>query len=136
MQSFFNNLYTVLIGWFYDRKTPFYGLYKAEIFNSVGLNTLLLALALVVVFYYVFNHAVPALTHQGLYRPRHWLLVLLLAAGLGALLAWRGALAQEAAPDSYMRYFIIANTLVASIWFVLLSLALKWGSNHARRTPF
>ena len=136
MQQFFNSLYTTSIGLLYDRKTPLYGLYKAEIFNAVGLYTLLTALGLVLVFYYVFNHAVPALTHRGLYRPSHWLLVLLGAAGLGALLAWRVSLQQGATPDPYLRYFIIANTVVAALWFVLLSLGLKWGSNQARRTPF
>lgn len=136
MQQFFNSLYTIGIGLLYDRKTPLYGLYKAEIFNTVGFNTLLTALALVLVFYYVFNHAVPALTHLGLYRPVHWLLVLLGVAGLGALLAWRGSIGQGATSDPYMRYFIIVNTLVAPLWFALFSVALKWGSNHARRTPF
>jgi len=113
-----------------------YGLYKAEIFNTAGFYTLLTALALVVVFYYIFNHAIPALTHQGLYKPTHWLLTLLLVAGLGALLAYRVAIGAEAVRDPYMRYFIITNTLVAPLWFILFSVILKWGSNHARRTPF
>ncbi|RZK17309.1 MAG: hypothetical protein EOO56_18205 [Hymenobacter sp.] len=136
MQQFFNSLYTNGIGLFYDRKSPMYGLYKAEIFNTAGFYTLLTALALVVVFYYLFNHAIPALTHQGLYKPTHWLLVLLLVAGLGALLAYRVATGAEAVRDPYMRYFIITNTLVAPLWFILFSVGLKWGSNHARRTPF
>ncbi|MBC8085582.1 MAG: hypothetical protein H7Z21_20480 [Hymenobacter sp.] len=136
MQQFFNSLYTIGIGLLYDRKSPLYGLYKAEIFNAAGFYTLLTALALVLIFYYVFNHFIPALTHQGLYRPAHWLLVLLLAAGLGALLAWRVSLGQGATSDPYMRYFIVANTVVAPLWFVLFSVALKWGSHHARRTPF
>lgn len=136
MQQFFNSLYTNGIGLFYDRKSPLYGLYKAEIFNTTGFYTLLTALALVVVFYYVFNHALPALTHQGLYKPTHWLLVLLLGAGLGALLAYRVGVGAGAVRDPYMRYFIITNTLVAPLWFILFSGALKWGSNHARRTPF
>ena len=136
MQQFFNSLYPLVIGWFYDRRTPLYGLYKAEIFNAVGLYTVLTALALVLVFYYLFNSAVPALTHQGLFRPTHWLLVLLLAAGLGVLLAWRVSLNQGATPDPYLRYFLLANLLVAPLWFVLFSVALKWGSTHARRTPF
>ena len=136
MQQFFNSLYTFFIGLLYDRKTPLYGLYKASIFNDVGFYTLLTALALVVVFYYVFNRLVPALTHMGLFRPTHWLLVLLAAGGLSALIAWRVSLGQGATSDPYMRYFIIANMLVGIIWYVLFSLVLKWGSNHARRTPF
>ncbi|RZK13444.1 MAG: hypothetical protein EOO56_27095 [Hymenobacter sp.] len=136
MQQFFNSLYTIGIGFLYDKKSPLYGLYKAEIFNAVGLYTVLTALALVVVFYYVFNHAIPALTHQGLYRPTHWLLVLLLVAGLGALLAYRVSLGAGAVRDPYLRYFIITNTLMAPLWYVLFSVALKWGSHHARRTPF
>nr|GFD23556.1 hypothetical protein [Tanacetum cinerariifolium] len=84
-----------------------------------------MALALVVVFYYIFNHAIPALTHQGLYKPSHWLLTLLLVAGLGALLAYRVAMGAEAIRDPYMRYFIITNTLVAPLWFTLFSSAAK-----------
>ncbi|HET9505936.1 MAG TPA: hypothetical protein VFO93_20485 [Hymenobacter sp.] len=136
MQQFFNSLYTNGIGLFYDRKSPLYGLYKAEIFNTTGFYTLLTALALVFVFYYIFNHALPALTHLGMYKPVHWLLVLLLVAGLGALLAYQVSMGAGAVRDPYMRYFIITNTLVAPLWFVLFSVALKWGSNHARRTPF
>lgn len=136
MQQFFNSLYTSGIGLFYDRKSTMYGLYKAEIFNTTGFYTLLTALALVVVFYYIFNHAIPALTHQGLYKPTHWLLTLLLVAGLGALLAYQVSMGQGAVRDPYMRYFIITNTVVAPLWFILFSVILKWGSNHARRTPF
>jgi hypothetical protein len=136
MQQFFNSLYTNGIGLFYDRKSPLYGLYKAEIFNTTGFYTLLTALALVVVFYYIFNHAIPTLTHLGMYKPTHWLLVLLLVAGLGALLAYQVSIGAGAVRDPYMRYFIITNTLVAPLWFILFSVILKWGSNHARRTPF
>jgi hypothetical protein len=136
MQQFFNSLYTSGIGLFYDRKSPMYGLYKAEIFNTTGFYTLLTALALVVAFYYIFNHAIPALTHLGMYKPTHWLLTLLLVAGLGALLAYQVSSGQGAVRDPYMRYFIITNTLVAPLWFILFSVVLKWGSNHARRTPF
>ncbi|RTQ53644.1 hypothetical protein EJV47_02600 [Hymenobacter gummosus] len=136
MQQFFNSLYTFFVGLLYDRKTPFFGQYKAGIFNDTGFYTLLTALGLVLVFYYLFNHLAPRLTHLGLYRPLHWLLVLLLVAGLGALIAWRVSTGQQAGADAYMRYFIVANTLVAVLWYVLFSLALKWGSHHARRTPF
>ena len=136
MQQFFNGLYTVLIGWFYSRKPTSFGLYKTEIFNTAGLYTLLLALALVAVFYFVFNKS-RGLSQLNWSKPTHWLLVLLLAAGLGALLAYRVGLGQGAAPEPYLRYFIIVNTLVAAAWFLLLSLGLKrLLPNNAQATPF
>ena len=133
MQQFFNALYAALIGLLYDRKPVDFGLYKTEIFNSVGLYTLLMTAALVLAFYYVFNHAISLGTW---YRPRHWLLVLLLAAGLGALLAFRVGTGLEALRGPYLRYFIIVNTLVAPLWYVVLSLVFKRWSRHARTTPF
>lgn len=133
MQQFFNSLYTALIGLLYDRKPVDFGLYKTEVFNSVGLYTLLTALALMLVFYYVFNHAVSLGTW---YRPQHWLYVLLLAAGLGALLAFQVSTGLGALRGPYLRYFIIVNTLVAPLWFVVFSLLGKRWSRQARTTPF
>ncbi len=137
MQQFFNGLYTVLIGWFYHRKPADFGLYKNEIFNAVGLYTLLVALGLVLVFYFIFNKQA-ALSQLNWSKPKHWLLVLLLAAGLGALLAYQVSVGQGAVPEAYLRYFIIVNTLVAPLWYLLFSVALKrlpFGS-QARSTPF
>ncbi len=133
MQQLFNSLYAALIGLLYDRKPVDFGLYKTEIFNSVGLYTLLTAAALMLVFYYIFNHAISLGTW---YRPQHWLLMLLLAAGLGALLAFQVSMGLGAIRGPYLRYFIIVNTVVAPLWFVLFSLVFKRWSNHARTTPF
>lgn len=138
MQTFFNWLYPLIISWFYQKKSVSFGLYKAEVFNSVGFYTLLLALALVLVFYFIFNNARVSLNRLGWSRPGHWLLVLLAAAGLGALVAYQVSGQQGVAGDAYLRYFIIANTLVAALWFLVLSLLLKrlpFGS-QARAVPF
>ena len=137
MQQFFNGMYTMLISWFYQRKPASFGLYKSEIFNTIGLCTLLVALGLGLIFYYIFNGQKLALNQLNWSKPTHWLLVLLLAAGVGALLAYRVSIKQGATPESYLRYFIIVNTLVAPFWYFLFSLGLKrLFANQARTTPF
>jgi uncharacterized integral membrane protein len=138
MQNFFNWLYPLVVSWFYQKKSVSFGLYKAEVFNSVGFYTVLLALALVLVFYFIFNNARISLNRLGWSRPMHWVLVWLAAAGLGALVAYRVSMQQGIAADAYLRYFIIANTLVAALWFLIFSLLLKrlpFGS-QARAVPF
>lgn len=137
MQKFFNILYTTLIGWFYNRKPASFGLYKSEIFNTTGFYTLLVALGLVLLFYYVFNGQKLALNQLNWSKRTHWLLVLLLAAGFGVLLAYRVSIKQGAVPETYLRFFIIVNALVAPLWYLLFSMLLKrLFANQARTTPF
>lgn len=141
LQKFFYSLYTTLIALFDKGKPQLVplALYKQSIFNPVGLWTLVAALGLVLTFYYVFNgRALSALLTLGWFRGRHWLLVLLLAAGLGAWLAYYISLQLGAAAEPYLRYFIIVNALVAATWYFLLSLLANLLVRHgqARATPF
>ena len=135
MQQFFNGLYTVLISWFYHRKPSSFGIYKAEIFNTVGLYTLLISLVSMITFYYLFNHRFSTLNSLEISKPRHWVYVLLLAAGLGAWVAYRTSIGQGVAPDGYLRYFIIVNALVAIFWYLVFTALGKHWSLNARTKP-
>ncbi|MEJ7662288.1 MAG: hypothetical protein WKG07_23340 [Hymenobacter sp.] len=139
LQKAFFNLYTALIALF-DKALPQLvplALYKQSIFNPVGLWTLTMALGLGLTFYYVFNgDQLPLLNEKKWAYARHWLLMLLLALGLGAWLAYFIGLTLGAVREPYLRYFIVVNALVAGLWFILWSLLLKRFSAHSSSTPF
>ncbi|WP_310397477.1 hypothetical protein [Hymenobacter sp.] len=132
MQSFFTSLYSALISIFQSQRPADYGLYKTDLFGLVGWSTLGVSLLLVVAFYYVFNSAL----RTGLFRMPHWALTLALAAGMGAFMANSLSKNHGAEASSYLGYFMVVNLLVASLWFLLLSVLLKRWSTYARTTPF
>jgi len=139
LQKFFYALYTTFIA-FFDKAKPQQvplALYKQSIFNPVGLWTFAAALGLGLTFYYLFNGSQLAPLNQlKWYRRPHWLLTLLLAAGLGAWLAYYIGISLGAAPEPYLRYFIVVNALVAGLWFGLGSVLVKRWSTQASSTPF
>ena len=120
MQTIFNSLYSGLVGLFYH-KTASYGLYKAEIFNNTGWATLGAGLGLMLLFYYVVGFAL----NQRLSKPLHWCLTLLLAAGLGAVLANHYCTQLGAPSESYRTCFTMVNCGVAMLWFVVFSTLFK-----------
>ena len=139
LQKFFFNLYTAFIGLFYNGKPRLVDLafYRESIFNPVGLWTLVMAAGFALIFYFVFNGRLfPFLNGQNLAKPRHWWATCLLVAGVGAWLAYFIGIRLGAAPEPYLRYFIVVNTLLASVWFFLLSWAMKRGSQNASTAPF
>lgn len=140
LQKFFYSLYTAFIALF-DKAKPLkvpLALYKQSIFNPVGLWTLVAAVGLGLIYYFVVNgeHTAVYLRENKLLVPSRpkWLLTLLLAAGTGAWLAYYIGLRLGAAPEPFLRYFIIVNALVAALWFGLASLVakLRWFSSNAR----
>lgn len=120
---------------------PDFPKYKTHIFGSVGLLTLGLALALVLVYYYAFNTP-NAFLGRAWNRARHWWLTLLLTAGLGTWLAYgfsSSIVVNEAIGvkhTAYFGYFLVANAVVATLWFLLFSVLLKFKSEQAKTTPF
>ena len=142
LQKFFYVLYTSFIALF-DKAKPLkvpLALYKQSVFNPVGLWTLLASLGLVMIFYFVVTgkHTAVYLRENGNPSRPKWLLTLLLAAGLGAWLAYYIGVRLGAAPEPFFRYFIIVNALVAALWFGLASLIAKqhWFTSNARSIPF
>ncbi|MBC7447417.1 MAG: hypothetical protein H7330_05105 [Hymenobacteraceae bacterium] len=139
MQAFFTALYATLISFFQQQKPAEFGLYKSVVFSLIGWQMLGLTLGLAVIFYYVV-YGPPYLGRQNAQKVT-WVLFLLFAAGLGAVVAAYGAYANEAVSAepvsrSYRTYFAMANALVAALWFFLWSLAVKWQSRNASKTPF
>ena len=76
---------------------------------------------------------------QGLSERKHWFGVLLLVAGVSAWLAYFVSVRLGASPEPYLRYFIMVNALVGSLWFFLLSFIptkLVKRYSNAKTTPF
>lgn len=133
MQKLFAGLYHGLIGLF-TNKTSEYSTYLLEIFTPVSLLTVVLAVALVLLYYYVFNGPTAFLgrTWNG---AGQWLLTLLLAAGLAVWLAYSFSLRHGVEANQYLGYFMVVNLLLAALWFFLFSVLLKRKSPHASTTP-
>lgn len=143
--KFFSNLYFFLIDLIWGAKpdtaiTNGINLYKKHIFYNAGSWTLVMAFGLVLIFYYVFNgQKFEFLKGQGLSERKHWFGVLLLVAGVSAWLAYFVSVRLGASPEPYLRYFIMVNALVGSLWFFLLSFIptkLVKRYSNAKTTPF
>lgn len=131
MRDLFVLLYEMLIGPPQPpADTP---LYRELIFPDVGGLTLLISLVVVVIYYYLLNHLLRIHWFSMWY---HWLLTLAFTAGAAFLLADRYARQAEVTPDSYVTWFGLANLCWAVVFFALFSVALKWKSAQASRTPF
>lgn len=145
LQKFFSALYQTFLG--NPDPASLIPVYRQSIFPGVGLSTLFLALAMALVFYVVLNR----LLTTSWFKTRHWALVLLLTAILGATIAWQQAAAavgdqlaqtgeelttgQAATLKRYLWGFSATNALVAVLFYVLLSFAVKSLSVSARTTP-
>lgn len=132
MQELFRFLYELIIGRPQPpMETP---LYRSDIFPDVGAITLLLiTLGLVVFYYYVLNHLMRTAIFSHWY---HWLAVLLINAAIAFGFAIYYCRVNEVTPDTYIYWFGAANALYSAVFFLLFSLAVKWKSNNAARTPF
>ena len=134
--------------WGYNPATEAYS--NPNLYNLVGLITLVISLIIVVVFYYIINH------------PRYckwwsWLLtlgvnsVIALFIGFGIthfhLLNGRipedlSLYVNENGTTIYLINYIhcwgfgIANLFVAAVFFIILSFILKWWSSSAKHVPF
>jgi len=147
-QSFYGQDLSYFL-WGYDPVTGAYT--NPNIYNHVGLITLVVSLTLVVVFYYIINH------------PRYckwwsWLITLALDMIIGLFIGYgivvskykngfipqqlmcqfdeEGNITAYLIGDLNCWGFGIANLFVGGIIFVLLSLFLKWWSSNAKHVPF
>ncbi|GAB3262849.1 hypothetical protein GCM10027347_28860 [Larkinella harenae] len=108
-------------------------IYADEIFTPVGLITLLVSIALALLFYLVLGR-----WKSVFYRTSHWAITLVVAGIFGFGYAVWYALDATGAEntDSYMQGFGAVNLLYALIYFCIFSLLLKRFSIFAKRTPF
>lgn len=134
--------------WGYD---PVAGVYKTNLYNVIGLVTIVCTILIVVAYYYILNH------------PRYcklwsWFLTMLLNAifamfiGYGIVISkFKGGFIPESllyqtdADGNIVSYLIgqsncwgfgIANIFVSMIFFVLFSLVCKNWSSSAKYIPF
>lgn len=135
--------------WGYDPSTEAYT--NPNVYNLVGLITLGISFAIVMLYYYIFNH------------PRYckwwsWLItlgvnsVIALFVGYGIVMnryvngyIHDCLMYQRDADGNVLSVLIgegncwgfgIANIIVALIFFVVLSFLLKWWSGNAKHVPF
>jgi glucan phosphoethanolaminetransferase (alkaline phosphatase superfamily) len=107
--------------------------YATNIYPSVGLFTLLLAIGFAFIFYIVLGRLV-----HFWYTKWHWLITLLLLAAVAAVFGIFQAKGETGADalDSFMTKFGFVNALYAMLYFILLSFPLKRFSKYSKRTPF
>ena len=128
MNDFFASIYEFF---FYEASFS-QAMYSHGLYSVLGLVTLLSALVLCLVFYYVINRPTFNLWY-------HWLLV----AGVNACWAFLFALFYPRSPlasaglEFGSQYFSLAvvNAILSFLMFVIFSFALRWWSRSARLTP-
>jgi len=132
---FNSNLAEHLSGW--DEATGDYT--KANIFSLAGIIALIIAITLCVAYYYLINH--PRFN-----RWWNWLTILITVAilnfGIGFGLALSDVLKDNISSDIAAISWIdclgfgFANLIIASLFFIICSFIIKWGSRNAKYSPF
>ncbi len=130
MKGFFRFLYELIGSPQPPSETP---VYREVIFPNVGLLTLGLSLALVLIFYYLINRAMGVATFN---KVRHWVIFLVVNAVLAFLIGIWQANSQAVASHSYIYWMSTWNAILGMVWFLLFSIILKRGSTNASTTPF
>ncbi|TGE19665.1 hypothetical protein [Hymenobacter elongatus] len=130
MKSFFRFLYELIGTPQPPSETP---VYREVIFPNVGLLTIGLSLAMVLIFYYIINRAMGVATFNKL---RHWVIFLVLNAVLAFIIGIWQANSQAVASHSYVYWMSTWNAILGLFWFFLFSVLLKRGSTNASTTPF
>lgn len=124
--TIFSGLYELISG-----AKPEVPEYNGEVYDSVGLMTVVLVLVLAVIFYILLGRFKP-IFHRGV----HWMItlgILMWASFALALMISQDVIGEI---DSYMYFFSLMNAVFACLLFFICSLAFKRASIFAKRTPF
>jgi hypothetical protein len=105
--------------------------YWNEIFPTVGLVTVLSALAMMVIFYYVINHWLPIAFFR---KAWHWVLFMIISAVIGFGYAVSYAHGKEVEGD-YVYNFAAVNALYGALFYLIFSFLLRRWSRGASTTP-
>ena len=124
--SLFTGLYEALIG-----QSTEYTDFEDHLFNDVGLLTLVSAIAVALIFYVLLGR-----WKSVWYTRTHWAITILLCAAIGYLLAYFISKSALGVVDGYVIRFALFNALIAAVYFILLSFALKPFSIFSKRIPF
>ena len=130
MQSFFRFLYELIGTPQPPADTP---VYRQIVFPNIGLLTLGISLALVLIFYYLINRAMGVATFNKL---RHWTLFLVLNALIAFIVVVWQAKAQQVTDHSYIYWLATLNAVYGLLFYFLFSVILRKGSTNASTTPF
>ncbi|SHI34843.1 hypothetical protein SAMN02745146_0609 [Hymenobacter daecheongensis DSM 21074] len=130
MKGFFRFIYELIGTPQPPSETP---VYREVIFPNVGLLTIGLSLAMVLIFYYLINRALGVATFN---KVRHWVIFLVVNAVLAFVIGIWQTNAQEVASHSYIYWMATWNAILGLFWFFLFSVLLKRGSTNASTTPF
>ncbi|MCB2409321.1 hypothetical protein [Hymenobacter lucidus] len=130
MKGFFRFLYELIGTPQPPSETP---VYREVIFPNVGLLTIGLSLAMVLIFYYLINKAMGVATFN---KVRHWVIFLIINALLAFIIGIWQTSSQEVASHSYVYWMSTWNAILGLFWFFLFSVLLKRGSTNASTTPF
>jgi len=135
--------------WGYNCNTETYD--GKNLFNSIGLITIAVSLAFVLIYYYVINHTRFA-------QWWHWTIVLLLTSVLNLFIAygWTVSDFQNGAIGDCLMYkrdgegnilsqliyaddcwmFGLSNFFVSIMFFIVFSFMFKWWSRNCKHSPF
>jgi uncharacterized membrane protein len=119
-----------------DGDAPIFEEGSKNLFTPIGIVALTIALVAFVAYYYIINSA-------RLNKWWHWVIALLIV-GVANLFIGYGWTAGEADNigaclecwESDFWLFGLANFFVSAMFFIIFSIAFKWGSRNCRRTPF
>jgi hypothetical protein len=106
-------------------------IYWNEIFPTVGLVTVLSALAMMLIFYYVINHWLPIAFFR---KAWHWVLFMVISAVIGFAYAVNYAHGKEVEGD-YVYNFAAVNALYGALFYLIFSFLLRRWSRGASTTP-
>lgn len=104
-----------------------------EVYVTSGWLMILITILVLVFYYHVLNRY-----FISWFKLKHWFLFMLvnslLVTGIATIVAIRIIEPVDYAPEFLT--FAIINFLYAAIFYALFSLALCWGSPHAKYTPY
>ena len=128
-----NDIFAPLFEFFYYTVPFSDDLYAEGLYSSLGLCNVLISLFFAVLFYYIINR--PAFS-----KWYHWLIILLINFGvaftLGVVLPQTKFVALSIEYQSEYYVFGFMNSLIASLFYFVISFIIRWWSTNAKRTPF
>jgi 4-amino-4-deoxy-L-arabinose transferase-like glycosyltransferase len=122
----FTSLYELLCG---KNDDP---VYASTVYPNVGLFTLVLAIVFAIVFYLLLGRWKPVWD-----KVSHWIITLVILLAIAFYLAVsqsKNATGEDA--DAFVYKFAIINSVIAFVYFFILSIIIKRASIFAKRTPF
>ncbi|MDR1897728.1 MAG: hypothetical protein LBR10_13150 [Prevotellaceae bacterium] len=135
--------------WGYNCDTQQYD--NPNMFNQVGLLSIVVSLICVLLYYYAINH--PRFS-----RWWHWLIVLIASGAINLFIGYgwtisdfrngvigdclmyvrneQGDIVNQLIYETDCWMFGVTNFIVSSGFFIIFSFALRWGSSNCRYSPF